>query len=514
MGRLILGRQMLLKYSLRIGLACSALSIGLCNLNLLPAAQAQTQTQSMPATVKTISVSMRPGAAISPLIYGANYVWSATPEDQFPTWINQMTGYDAQPSAAVSLFRYPGGWNGEYYDWTNNEMYTGGPTYTLPGEPPDGFLDYVRPMFVGTFSRAASFLLPTRPVITTTTPSDIPTLITQLVQNYLSIVGQYHNSVSLWEIGNEWWLQNGGANNTAPLSGNPLLTKNLTRYAEIIAAAAPAIKAAYPNVRLYATADWTTAGLDPADDQFVQLRKLVGPAAWALIDGVSVHTYCGATVAKSLCTLLPKQMAAIRQDTGISDIYASEWSLGAGQSTNDFGIRNASATVSTFQDMVLAGITKAAYWPSSGIAGGIALANGSNLTATGAVFRAMSRLYQGQALVTNVTVDSGASGQTVAVAAANELLGRKGVAMIIPSNGDGQEIINVPLAGTGLTRVADSSVLYSQDPDDAPEANTAYWVPLKVSVLDTLNGLMAQFVLNPGTPGRGSNWEIAVLELQ
>jgi hypothetical protein len=87
--------------------------------------------------------------------------------------------------------------------------------------------------------------------------------------------------------------------------------------------------------------------------------------------------------------------------------------------------------------------------------------------------------------------------------------------VIIPSNGDGLETINVSLAGTGLTTVSSSSVLYAQYPNSGTNATTAYMVPLSTTILQQANGsLAALFVLNPGTKGRGSNWEIALLELQ
>ncbi len=476
------------------------------------ASQANAQT-----TVKTITLSMQPQTAISPLIYGANYVWTTTPISQFPAWINQMTGYAGQPSAPASFFRYPGGIDGESYDWSNNSMYpgTGAPGYTEPGEPPDEFLDYVQPLAVGMATRAASFVLSTRNVIDTYTPVQIPALISQQIETYLSVIGLYQSNVRYWEIGNEWWLQNGAANNTAPLSTNAQLTTNLARYAQLVAAAAPQIKAQYPNVKIYATADWTTAGLAAANDEFVQLRKLVGPAAWALIDGISIHVYCGTTVTTSLCASIPAQIAAIKQDTGKSDIFASEWDVTQDQAVNDFGIQNASATVSVLQGMAAAGVDEATYWPSIGFAPGIALTTGTNLTPTGMLFRAMSLLYEGEAIPTQVTDVSGPAGQTVAVAAENNTGGRKGVAVIIPSNGDGLETINVSLAGTGLTTVSSSSVLYAQYPNSGTNATTAYMVPLSTTILQQANGsLAAQFVLNPGTKGRGSNWEIALLELQ
>ncbi len=504
-----LGAALRLRYDCtRIGLTFFAiLNACISVFDVLPA-------HAQGNTVKTVSISMQPQTPISTLMYGVNYVWTETPASQFPSYISQLTGYAAQPSAPVSLFRYPGGTDGEWYDWVTNGIYPGGPSYTAPGEPPDEFLEYIPSLGIISNPRAATFVLQSRDVITTKTPAEIPALISQSISGYLSLMSIYQGNVRYWEIGNEWWLQKGANHTTAPLSSNTLLTQNLTRYAELVAAAAPQIKAAYPNVKIYATADWTTAGLAAANDEFAQLRNLVGPAAWALIDGISIHTYCGTTNQKSLCASIPAQIKAIEQDTGKNDIFASEWSVGPSQSTDDFGIQNASLTVSALQDMAMAGIDKATYWPSIGFNTGIELTTGTNLTPTGMLFRAMSLLYEGEALPAHVSVDSGPAGQTVAVAAKNNLNGKNGIAVIIPSNGDGLETINLSLAGTGMTSVASSSVLYAQYPNSGTSDTTAFTVPLSTTILHQSNGsLEAQFVLNPGITGRGSNWEIAVLEL-
>jgi hypothetical protein len=165
--------------------------------------------------------------------------------------------------------------------------------------------------------------------------------------------------------------------------------------------------------------------------------------------------------------------------------------------------------------MAVAGIDKATYWPSIGFAPGIALTTGSNLTPTGMLFRAMALAYEGEAIPAQVTNVSGPAGQTVAVAAENNLRGKNGIAVIIPSNGDGLETIDVSLAGTGMTKVANSFVLYAQYPTSGNNATTAYMVPLSTTIQHESNGsLAAQFVLNPGITGRGSNWEIALIELQ
>jgi hypothetical protein len=500
---------MRLKYLSSLGLRCFAVLVAGAGVSGMTPAFANG------GAVKTISISMQPQAPINALMYGANYQWDSTAGSQFPAWINSLTSYAAQPSAPVTFFRYPGGWDGEWYDWGANQMYPGGPASTAPGEPPGPFLKSVQPMSVGMATRAASFVLSTRNVIHASPPSTLPAAITQQTDDYVSLISLYQNNVSYWEIGNEWWLQNGAGSNTAPLSANNGLTINLTRYAALVAAAAPVLKADFPNIKLYVTADWTTAGGEPANDQFVQLRNLVGPAAWADIDGISIHTYCGLTVAASLCSALPAQVAAIKQDTGKTDIYASEWSLGPAQVPNDYGIQNANATVSAFRDMAEAGITKATYWPSMGQDPSIALTTGTSLTVTGMLFRAMSRLYEGEAIPAKITTNSGPAGQTVAIAAANTLSGKKGIVVIVATNGDPTETINLSMAGTGMTQVANSSVIYSLDDSSGATATTSSMVNLNTTMVPGPNGSSAaSFVLNPGGWRRGSNWEIAIVQLQ
>jgi hypothetical protein len=182
--------------------------------------------------------------------------------------------------------------------------------------------------------------------------------------------------------------------------------------------------------------------------------------------------------------------------------------------TNDFGIQNANATVSAFQDMALAGITKAAYWPSTGN-DPATLTTGSSLTATGMLFRAMSLLYEGEAITTHLSVTSGPAGQTLAVAAANHVSGKNGVSVIIATNGDPTETINLSMAGTGMTQVANSSVIYSPNDNQDYSATTSNMVNLNTTLLPGPNGSsIVSFVLNPGTWRRGSNWEIAIIQLQ
>jgi hypothetical protein len=71
------------------------------------------------------------------------------------------------------------------------------------------------------------------------------------------------------------------------------------------------------------------------------------------------------------------------------------------------------------------------------------------------------------------------------------------------------------MAGTGMTQVANSSVIYSLDDSSGATATTSSMVNLNTTMVPGPNGSSAaSFVLNPGGWRRGSNWEIAIVQLQ
>jgi hypothetical protein len=477
------------------------------------AAPAEAQTAYSLALTTTVV------APINPLIYGVNYVWNNDPNNAISSWLRSM-----KSPVGAKLYRYPGGWPGEWYDWLNfhhNTLLDGSSiSYTSPGANPTNFLSDIAGV-------PATFMLPTQQVISLNAGTKAATVtadILALVGQHLAQLALWGGSVARWEIGNEWWLQAGA------ITSASRLTLNAQRYAALLATAVPVIKAAYPSIKLYATADWQTTGA--TGDQFLLLKALVnaGPVAnpcsgffsgsqltacnsvfanvWANIDGISIHPYCG-TIEFPLCASIPQAVSIIKSETGKSDIYASEWSVShqysipAGQTaTTDYGIKNASATIFALARLAAAGVQEAAYWPDVGLVPNIALLDTDYTPlATGYAFGWMSQYYQGSAL--QVT------GDLPAVAARSSA----GVTFIFPSQAIGPATVNLSLAGSGLTKVASAQVIWTASPDSL---NLSQNVTVSTLPYTLANGVLT-FSVNIGTKKsttRGMNWEIARITLQ
>lgn len=423
--------------------------------------------------VAEIRLSMRPVAQISPLLYGVNYVWHLIPADRFP----QLSSVLRDP-VHYTLARYPGGWVAERYDWDRNQFLGEQRRPMAPGVGVEAFLSS---------APQASFVTPSAAAMTD--PQRIPAVERLTV----GLVRRFGKRVRIWEIGNEWWLLNGGKSNPA------VRERDLQGYAALVRAEVPALKAADPTIEIYVTGDWTR----PAE--FADLRRLVGPAAWSSIDGISIHSYCGPRDPERDCSRIPTQVAAIRSTTGKTKIFDSEWAVGRRLALHDFGIRNANWTVLTFQELAFADVTAATYWPPvKGVpATALVISDYRGPTVTGVVFGLMARYYRGEALAT--------SGDMSAVAAKD---GRD-VTIFVPTQSSGPRTLRIPLAGTGLSRVVSSEILYSPDPDNLKMALKFGTSPLPVSLRrDPDGGQSVEFVVDPGTSGRGASWEIARVTLE
>lgn len=424
------------------------------------------------ARAATVTISNDPGIAISPLLYGVNYVWDKVPDGTFEAFWGAMGGI-----AHASLMRYLGGWGAEAYDWSNNTesdfRATDAPG-APPGAAPDEFL---------TRAPTASFITPSKAGVAN------PDADAQIAQMSAALVSQYGGRVKYWEIGNEWWLQ-GRAKKDAQTR-----SRNLDNYARLVAVVAPAMKAADPSIKVFATADWVS----PAD--IIEMRHIAGPA-WQSVDGISLHTYCGTLDPERLCAALPAGVAAVRTASGKQMIYASEWSVTKGMNPDDDGIQNAALTVAALRDMAFAGIALGAYWPPVKMVDATAFVSGDYQApyATGIAFGWMSRYYEGMALRT---------GGDVASVAARD--GRN-VTVIVPSGAPGMLHVRILLTGTGLHEVSSAEVLYTTG-GEGRTGRPGYVTELPSSVREEAGESYAEFDLNPGTPGRGGADEIALVHL-
>jgi hypothetical protein len=402
----------------------------------------------------TITISQAGGVPISPLLYGVNYQWDKVPASEFASYRAAMSGI-----AHASLSRYLGGWGAEHYDWSSN-LESGKWGAGQPGEAPEGFLEAVP---------AASFITPSARAISH------PEMIPETTAETAALVARYGGRVAYWEIGNEWWLQSGARLNPQKRA------RNLAGYARLLASVVPAMKNADPNIKVFAMADWT------APDEVARLRALTGPA-WAQIDGISVHTYCGTTDSARLCTNLPAGITAIRQASGKTLIYASEWAAVRGMNPDDDGMRNAELTVRALGDMADAGIDLAAYWPPVKAVPALAFVGPDYRmpSATGVAFGWMAQYYEGTALPTG--------GDVPALAARDG--GR--LTVIVLGGNRGPMRVRILLDGTGMTRVDSAAVLYAVGGEMGAAGRAAGEQDLPVSIVTADGRGYMEFEINSG----------------
>jgi hypothetical protein len=174
-----------------------------------------------------ISVTGGSGVAISPQLYGINYVWDKVPGAEFGSFLSSLTRV-----SHYTMARYPGGWNAERLDWAHNIE-----TREAPSQPGIDAADFLASVPL------ATFITPSHTAVSH------PQNIGQVVNRSVRLVEQYGAQVPAWEIGNEWWLQTGASKNSNKYA------INLENYGLLLGAVVPAMKAANPSIKIYATGD-------------------------------------------------------------------------------------------------------------------------------------------------------------------------------------------------------------------------------------------------------------------
>jgi hypothetical protein len=398
---------------------------------------------------------------INRTIYGVNNSWREIDREEFPLFVSSLEKY-----THFSLMRFPGGWEAEHYDWQTNSTPRWRKNPAIPGASVDDVLSSVP---------NTSFVLPTQDVMTgRTNVTDIVELAGRLVQ-------QYGPQVRSWEIGNEWWLQNGAKKN--PTRREAMLQK----YSQVVAQLAPVLKAVNDQIVVYATMDWTNPS------EVVALRRNVGVDAWRFVDGISLHPYCGDVQRERLCSAIGRVAQEIRLMSGKSQLYASEWSPTRRYTGDKAGMAEANLVVVALREMVNSQFSAAAYWPGARSVPQIALLTSdlAQATAPGMVFGELAERYSGSALKTE--------GDLPAVSA----IGDDGtLRIIVPSMSPDPVIVRVKLPNDDWNKIIRSTVL---EATGETNANGVASENLDVSVeSDVLT-----FPLN----GKSGGWQIATVTL-
>jgi hypothetical protein len=438
-----------------------------------------------------IVINAQQGIPISPSLYGANNIWYWVPQSSFGAYTGSL-----RENAGVSLLRYPGGFESEHYNWSDNTLDPAYKNYTATpgGSPADAIYD------MGT--GRVTFVMRTEDAFFADTAAAYKLWADQAA----SLVTQYGGQVHDWEIGNEWFHFGGASKH---------YNEYLQRYAKLISYYVPAMKAAalrsgFP-IRIYISSNWVY----PAD--MTTMQQYVTPAMWAQVDGIDVHVYTGVnpgttgTYPPPPISEVPRYLEQIKKYSGKSLIYVSEWAADLNDNNHYGGLENANVMMQLFDQLSLSGVSMATYWPpvaaSQAQADTITFLHDSipyAPDADGQAFLWLSDSYRGEALTTKVM------NSTVSCVAAKR---RDHQLVVFVMGGDRalNETENVQVSGFHWGRIVSAQVLWASDTNvDRGPANISAIAAKKVSV----NGMeTAQFTINPGGPNRGNAWEIVKLVL-
>lgn len=445
-----------------------------------------------------ITVSAGAGIAINPQDYGANNIWYYVPSTSFDTFSGSL-----KSNAGVTLMRYPGGYESEHYEWSNNTLDSTYKNYTsTPGATPAQIIGDMG-------NNNVSFVVRTEDALEANDASDYQTWANQAA----SLVTQYGGQVRDWQIGNEWFNDAGAHTDYAGF---------LQRYATLVSYYAPAMKAAAAqagySIRIYITCNW----INPGD--MTTMQGEVGSAAWADVDGIDLHIYTGINPSQSkfyvplpISSIQPT-IAQIKTNSGKQLVYVSEWMADLEDNNNYGGLQDANVMMQIFGQFAQSGITEAAYWPpvspttwngtNQPQADTVTLVNDSSSYYTDADGQAMQWLssnYQGESLSTTV-----ANSTVTSIAAKTP--DNKVVVFVMGGGSASNETDQVQVSGLSWSTILSAQVLYATGSNVSSGPATVSNIPASVVQVGGQN--TAQFVINPGSAGRGSAWEIVKLVLQ
>jgi hypothetical protein len=404
-------------------------------------------------------------------IFGVNNMWNIVSKDEFPDFITGL-----REKAGATLFRFPGGWESEWLDWQSNTA----PGWKKAPDQPGASVENV----------LASGLKPTFVVATREAMTD-PKQLDSTVERAVALVSKYSNRVTIWEIGNEWWLQDGARKSAGRRSGA------LQNYAAIIRAMAPQMKKTAPGIKIFINGDWTKP------QEFAQLKQLVGETGWAAVDGISIHPYCGDRSDAPLCLNIGAQASAIRASSGKSSIYASEWATARAYSTTKTSLGQGNLLVAALSEMARGHIDAAAYWPAARIIPRLALLNANfrRQTALGAVFQAAAKNFRGRGFETD-----GSLPLLAASPSPDKMI------IIVPSMSPGGRTVKIQLKGAksgGWTLKSSAAIISSKGPNLRwPQVSTAEIEQTGLAKTGSLS-----ISLNDQKLRLGSAWEVAIITL-
>jgi alpha-L-arabinofuranosidase len=443
-----------------------------------------------------ITVNALGGVPIDGHLYGSNNYWYHVPDSSFNAFAKSL-----KSNSGVTLMRFPGGFESEHYNWSDNTLEKNYRNYTaIPGVTPEHILST---MGAGN----VTFVVRTQDALETNTPESYKLWADKAAE----LVATYGSRVQDWQIGNEWYNVGGAHKHYEEF---------LRRYATLVSYYAPAMKKAAAlkgyKIRLFVTANWGNSG------DMTKMRAAVPGSAWSDVDGLDIHIYTGnapsedKALPRLLISGIQPAIAAMKKDSGKNLVYASEWMATLQDDNHSGGLRNANTMMLILGEMARAGVTQAAYWPpvwptkSNGKPfpqeDKVTLVHndaGYSVDADGQAMKWLSTGYRGEALSTVV------ANTTVKSIAAKD--GDR-ITIFVMGGQASNETEQIQINDFKWSKIVSAQVMYA--PDTNVGSGPATLADISASKVIAGGRPMAKVVINPGGLHRGSSWEIVKLVLQ
>ena len=314
---------------------------------------------------------------ISPYLFGVNNDWRQISYDRYDSFSNSLQNIN------YTLVRFPGGWESEYYDWSENLT----PNWNNAPAAPGASIEKVKSTNPGAISI----------VVPTVNAMNLPQWSAEWyvaiqerkmeAKEAIELTGQ--DNIKTIEIGNEWWLQFGG--------GVSRFSK-VRKYAHIAKRVSAYIRDTFPR----ATFNIVINGDYTHPDEFKAIRYVFDATQELdLIDGLALHTYTGYNTETHNIKDLQKNISECIANLGKSYLSLSEWAPSKAYNDNKVYAQGANLVVEQTYEHAMAGADEAAFWPpTNNSIPGLGLFN-YGLTQpmpTGQIFGDLAMDFQGEVL--------------------------------------------------------------------------------------------------------------------
>jgi len=307
------------------------------------------ETINLPPTSDStnIVIDLSDALPISPQIYGVNNDWVRVPRSEYTAFDIKLKEINYQ------LIRFPGGWESEFYDWSENTT----PNFSKDTGIPGATINDIK----GKNPTKISIVVPTaiamnEPINSNAWNTNVQKCNAE-AEDAINITGA-DNILSI-EIGNEWWLQWGGGVSRA---------NKLIKYANTAKLIAKNIRTKFPNAKfkVLVNGDFTNP------QEFTTIRNIFSTDI-DLIDGLTLHPYAGYNDPEGLY-VLPNLVTSIKacvNNLGKSYISLSEWAPAKAYNDNQIYAEGANLMVEQIYEFARSGANEAAFWPpiNTGIPG-------------------------------------------------------------------------------------------------------------------------------------------------